>query len=675
MIDLNEYLREHQRTALKKLANGKILWGGVGTGKSRVAVAYYLQNEAPKDVYVITTAKKRDSFDWQEEFYTVDIGPKSGPTATPGSQSTRRSSRDSVSGSLYQHGGSESTDSEVCSSTLQHDDTEVGGLEKGSSYPWVVTVDSWNNIAKYADVKGAFFIFDEQRLVGSGDWTRKFLRIAKYNRWILLSGTPGDTWMDYIPVFIANGFYKNRTAFKRDHVVYNNFSKFPKVDRYIGVGKLVRLRSRLLVEMPYVRHTRRRHVEVPLPYDKEALHLVLKERWHVYEDRPLRDVGEMFSVMRRVVNSDPSRLEMVKELWKNHPKLIVFYNFNYELEILRSLSELSHYSNRSIGSLHQTEMHGCGSTTSTTISNDGSSIRNCTSRVSDSIPIGSNHNIPTSSITDGTGRTYSVARPGTIIGSERSKKGSESCLTTLKDTSLKQPIASSSSKPRESTAFPKNNHGSTRSTSLTLPKMKPDGTSRDISSTRAISSPTALSKECPSDSDRTSTKQRMSSRNGGSKDALHAVDHGASKIWLPDTTSTGWHATDASSVSIAEWNGHKHEPIPTTDRWIYLVQYIAGAEAWECIETDAMIMYSRNYSWKITEQAYGRIDRLNTPFKDLWYYDFTSDSMIDRAIGRSLKAKETFNEAKYMKMFESGPVNSAATFDRNDEEAHDWIVR
>lgn len=326
---------------------------------------------------------------------------------------------------------------------------------QAGSYPWVVTVDSWQNIAKYADVAGAFFIFDEQRLVGSGDWTRKFLRIAKRNTWILLSATPGDTWMDYIPVFVANGFYKNRSEFLREHVVYNTFTKFPKVDRYINQGRLARNRSALLVEMPYERHTKRRHVQVPLLYDKDLLERVLKERWHVYEERPLNDIAEMFAVSRRVVNSDPSRLEMVSELWTKHPKLIVFYNFNYELASLRSLSDY-----------------------------------------------------------------YSLS-----------------------------------------------------------------------------------------------------------------------------TTATG------SSTGISEWNGHKHQPIPSTDRWLYLVQYTAGAEGWNCVETDAMIMYSRNYSWKIFEQACGRIDRLNTPFTDLWYYDFMTDSWIDRAIGRSLKAKETFNERRYAGLF------------------------
>lgn len=533
-------LYEHQELALRKLSNGKILWGGVGTGKSRVAATYYMRNEAPKDVYVITTARKRDSFDWQEEFYRLGIGPRSGPSGPgrvlPKSHQSNGSSGTDALGTETSHGDAESfiggVRAEREAGPVQADGSELaegiqdrtrgeldtpgsrrasfnlddvrerGDQQAGSDathgldgshpqlqqdgkqagpFPWVLTVDSWNNIAKYADVAGAFFIFDEQRLVGSGDWTRKFLRIAKHNRWILLSGTPGDTWMDYVPVFVANNFYKNRTEFKREHVVYNTFTKFPKVDRYINVGRLVRQRAQLLVEMPYVRHTRRRHVEVPLHYEKETLDLVLKKRWHVYEDRPLRDIAEMCSVSRRVVNSDPSRLEMVKQLWQNHPKLIVFYNFNYELESLRTLAE-----------------------------------------------------------------SFEIQK---------------------------------------------------------------------------------------------SQNQESRSVIGQSKSSL------SHQIGMKNDLKGGL------SSLIAEWNGHKHQEIPKTDRWVYLVQYAAGAEAWNCTETDAMILHSKNYSWKITEQAYGRIDRLDTPFKDLWYYRFTSDSWIDRAIERALKAKQTFNESRYKGLF------------------------
>jgi superfamily II DNA or RNA helicase len=383
-------LYPHQEKAVKELGNGKILVGGTGVGKTITAIAYYMANEAPKNIYVITTARKRNSLDWEGEAALFGVGKSK--------------------------------------------DATVAG---------VLTVDSWNNIGKYEGVKDAFFIFDEQRLVGSGAWTKSFIRIAKSNRWILLSATPGDTWLDYIPVFVANGFYRNRTEFKLEHVVYNTYSKFPKVDRYVGVGHLVRLRNQILVEMPYHRHTNR-HVEyVECDYDHDAFERVVKKRWHIYEERPLRDVAELFLVMRRVVNSSNSRLKTVQSLLSRHPKLIIFYNFNYELEALRTL---------------------------------GASL----------------------------------------------------------------------------------------------------------------------------------------------------------------------------NVETAEWNGHLHEDIPAANSWLYFVQYTAGAEAWNCIETDAMIFYSMTYSYKLFHQAMGRIDRLNTTFTELYYYVFTSNSLIDRAISKALKMKKSFNESSFV---------------------------
>ena len=407
MVDLYP----HQQDAVNKLSNGKILWGGVGSGKSLTAAAYYMKVEADADVYVITTAKKRDSLDWEKEFAKFGVG--------------------------------------------KHLNATVAGA---------LTVDSWNNIGRYGNVQGSFFIFDEQRLVGSGQWSSVFINIAKKNHWILLSATPGDTWLDYIPVFVANGFYKNRTEFKREHVVYNTYSKFPKVDRYTNVGRLVKLRNHLLVEMPYLRRTTRVENTVHVAHDRELLGKVVKERWHVYENRPCRDVTELFGVMRKVVNSDAGRLSEIRRLIGIHPRVIVFYNFDYELESLRSL-----------------------------------------------------------------------ANPLT------SEEGSQQ-----KNTSL-----------------------------------------------------------CSGEA--------------------------------------------ATSFAVAEWNGHKHQEVPTTDRWVYLVQYVAGAEGWNCIATNAMVFYSLTYSYKVWHQAHGRIDRLNTPYQTLFYYTLLSDSVVDQMVAKSLASKKSFNEAKFMR--------------------------
>lgn len=382
-------LYPHQAEAVDKLSNGKILRGGVGSGKSLTAAAYYMKNEAPKDVYVITTAKKRDALDWEREFVKYGV--------------------------------------------YKSKDATVAG---------VLRVDSWNNIAKYKAVRNAFFIFDEQRLVGSGEWSKAFIFISRHNNWILLTATPGDTWMDYVPVFIANGFYTNRTEFKREHVVYNPYSKFPKIDKYINTGKLERLRRDIVVFMPYQSHTIRLSQNIAVKYDKVQFERVMKDRWHVYEDRPVRSVGELFYTMRKVVNSDLSRIEEIRKLTEKHPRLIVFYNFDYELKLLRTLSE---------------------------------------------------------------------------------------------------------------------------------------------------------------------------------------------------------------HITIAEWNGHKHEEIPNDERWLYLVQYVAGSEGWNCISTDAMVFYSLTYSYKNWHQAHGRTDRLNTPFRELHYYVLLSNSKIDSVVKSALDGKKSFNETEFVR--------------------------
>lgn len=394
----------HQRKAVEALSSGKILWGGVGTGKSLTAAVYYVEKQAPRDVIVITTAKKRDSRDWEKDFIKVGV-------------------------------------------SSHHRSPALGGAK-------LLAVDSWNNIAKYKNVRGAFFIFDEQRLVGSGAWVKAFQFIAKpqnNNTWILLSATPGDVWLDYAPVFIANGFFKNITHFKREHVEYDNYAKFPKIKRYHGVHKLVRLRNDLLIEMPYERHTTRVTQNVTVAFDQALLDKVTKDRWNPYEERPIRSLAEFFYLMRKVVYSDPSRLAAVRAHMKRHPKLIIFYNFDYELELLRKLSK---------------------------------------------------------------------------------------------------------------------------------------------------------------------------------------------------------------ETTVAEWNGHKHEEVPDGESWVYLVQYTAGAEGWNCTTTDAMMFYSLTYSYKQWHQAHGRIDRLNTPFSLLHYYVLLSEASIDRAVLNTLKTKHSFNEVKFTKKL--GPVVLAA---------------
>lgn len=389
-------LMDHQIEARDQLSSGKILWGGMGSGKSATALAYYVKEQAPKHIYIITTAKKRDSLDWEKEAASFGI-----------------------SGSVFIED------------------------EEYTKHLGVLTVDSWNNVRNYVDIKDAFFIFDEQRVVGHGSWVKSFQKIAKNNDWILLSGTPGDNWLDYAPVFIANGFYQNITDFKRQHVLYESFVKFPKIRGYLGEHKLEMLRNHVLVEMPFKSHTEPMHNWLDVGHDKELFKRVYKDRWHVYEDRPIKDVAELFRVMRKVVNSHESRLEMIRKLLTCHDRLIIFYNFNYELDILRTLDRY-----------------------------------------------------------------------------------------------------------------------------LDIP--------------------------------------------------------------------------------VLEYNGHRKDSLPEQGRWIYLVQYVAGGEGWNCTTTDAMVLYSLTYSYKNYKQAMGRIDRLDTPYTILYYYLLVSDSIIDRGIKRALSLKRNFNERKFV---------------------------
>ena len=400
-------LYDYQLDAVKRMKNGCILNGGVGSGKSRTALAYYyLRNggdpaslcgdnyipmdDPPKDLYIITTARKRDTLEWDG-----DMAP-----------------------------------------FLLSTHTDV------NLYCNKVVVDSWNNITKYKEVTGAFFIFDDDRVTGSGAWVKSFLKIAKSNEWIILSATPGDTWQDYIPVFLANGFYKNKSEFIREHIVYSRFSKFPKVDRYLNTGRLIRLRNNILIDMDFHRDTIPHHEDVYVSYDISAYKDICRNRWNPWEDKPIENAAEFCYSLRKIVNTDEARQVALLQIIEEHPKAIIFYNFDYELDILKKL----------------------------------------------------------------------------------------------------------------------------------------------------------------------------------------------------------YYGED---FEIAEWNGHKHQEVPKGEKWVYLVQYTAGNEGWNCVRTDTIIFYSQNYSYKVMTQAAGRIDRLNTPYKDLYYYHIKSRSGIDLAISKALKNKKKFNERKF----------------------------
>ena len=398
------FLYDYQMDAVKKMHNGCILNGGVGSGKSRTGLYYYFKEQGgsidpdyipmknPKDLYIITTAMKRDSLEWEGELthYLISTNPE-----------------------------------------LSH-------------YKNKVVIDSWNNIKKYKDVHGALFIFDEDRVTGKGTWVKTFLNISRKNNWIILSATPGDTWEQYIPVCIANGFYKNKTEFTREHCIYSRYTKYPKIERYINTGRLIKLRNQILIDMDFSRKTIPHHEDIYVKYDISNYKDAIKLRWDPYKDEPIRQASGLCYVLRRIVNSDESRQIALLEIFEKHPKIIVFYNFDYELDILK----------------------------------------------------------------------------GIYYGED---------------------------------------------------------------------------------------------------------------------------------VKIAEWNGHIHQPIPDSNKWVYLVQYTAGCEGWNCIKTDTIVFYSQNYSYKVMTQASGRIDRLNTPYLDLYYYHIKSRSGIDLAISKALSEKKKFNESRWVK--------------------------
>lgn len=401
-----DFLYPHQAKAIKKMFTGCILNGGTGSGKSRASLYYYFSlyggylsskkytpMKKPPDLYIITTAKKKHDLEWEEELVPFHLYPDA---------KTRI--------------------------------TEYYGNK--------VVIDSWQCIKKYVDVRNSFFIFDEDKVTGKGAWAKAFLKITKHNEWIVLSASPGDTWQDYETIFVANGFFRNRTEFRDEHIIYSNYTNYPSVTGYRNETRLIRLRNRILIDMDFERHTTQHHVDIFTDYDREKYRYVIRNRWDIYKEEPIPQASVLCYVLRRVVNSDESRQVKLLELFEKHPKMIVFYSFDYERDILLNLS------------------YGEG-------------------------------------------------------------------------------------------------------------------------------------------------------------------------------------------VMVSEYSGHAHEAIPSSDRWVYLVNYTAGAEGFNCIKTDCIVFFSQTYSYKTLLQACGRIDRLNTPYEDLYYYHLKSKSGIDLAISRALKNKKNFNERKF----------------------------
>lgn len=696
-------LLPHQEKAVGELSNGKVLVGGVGTGKTVTALAYYYTKilggvlndygsiKTPTDLYVFTTARKRDDHDWQKWAAQLGISTKK--------------------------------------------EYSLHGIQ--------LVVDSYNNIEKYKDIKDSFVILDEQRLVGSGAWSRAFIKIAKSNRWIMLSATPGDTWMDYVPLFVANGFYKNRTEFKRDHCVYSYFGNYPKLERYISIAKLKRLERQILVEMPYDRHTTRHIREVAVDYDRELFAKVVKKRWHVYENRPLKDVAELFSVMRKVVNSDSSRLSAVRNLVQKHSRVIVFYNFDYELEMLRNLTgsigtntdsrcpsltddillpeklsnttssspphaisvvansvgveshaassvgpdadlgkevtcelgseDASKLDEQKFGSSKSPSKGGVTSVGNTT-SRSGDQAHPCDAPIAESSDLSINEDpwkwtIWAKDYQPPEDRDPRDAVRSTIAKYEYEKwlrkslplSERESCQQTSQNSSSGSRLSANSSSTPGSRQYYSNISSSNAeklsrspspSQSPAVSRSRQDDarepTPRLVGTTSSMAS-SALVVEHPSPprcgTERTINTITYPTATNTSLLGDPNRENGDTSVPFFDSPSR---YMDQKIVELAEWNGHKHEPVPTSDSWIYLVQYVAGAEAWNCVTTDTVIFFSLTYSYKNFEQAQGRIDRLDTPYSDLYYYVLLSDSPIDRAVAKALKGKESFNERKYL---------------------------
>jgi len=378
LTDISMY--EYQLEAIDKLQSGMILWGNVGSGKSRTSLYFYCKNYSNKKLLIITTAQKRNNGEWLEECKVFGLKP---------------------------------------------------------------IIDSWNNIRKYEKYENYFIIFDEDHLTGYGAWSKTFIKMAKCNDWLVLTGTPGDNYSEFMTVFIAKGWYKNKRDFEENHVIYSRYSKYPKVDRYINQGLLEKHRRDILVKM-FVEKRPRVHKEIVITqYDISKYKKAYKDK-RDENNKPFKNATAFCLYLRKICNEDESKIVKVRELLLKHNKVIIFYNYLYEKEILLKL------------------------------------------------------------------------------------------LKTMR------------------------------------------------------------------------------------------------------------------TFNVGEYNGQHHDDIPIGERWAYLCQYTAASEGWNCLLCDTMIFFSMNYSYKAMEQAAGRINRVNTPYKDLYYYYLRTTSSIDLSINRALSTKKNFNESTFI---------------------------